>query len=88
LIDAASGTLGGTGTEPWRTGGREGGLNADFVKSVLFSMRTSGMCFRDVRRCVETCVVISQDCKPCAEDAECAAALKEVCGDVLGNCAP
>ena len=88
LIDAATGAL-GAGMEPWRTGGRDGGrLSADFVLSVLFSMRASGQCFRDVRRCVETCVVIAQDCEPCAEDAECAAAFKEVCGEALGTCTP
>lgn len=92
LIDAAIDALSGSswdggGMEPWRTGGRDGGrLNADFVTSVLLSMRASGVCFRDVRRCVETCVVISQDCQPCAEDPECAQTLKEVCGEALGTC--
>lgn len=62
------------------------GLSPELVMGVLFSMRASGQCFRDVRRCVETCVVIAQDCKACAEDAECAAAFKEVCGETLGTC--
>jgi hypothetical protein len=88
LIDAAIEALGGgNGDEPWRNGGRDGGrLSADFVMSVLFSMRTSGVCFRDVRRCVEICVTIAQDCQPCAEDLECAQALMDVCGETLGTC--
>lgn len=92
LIDAAIEALGGGnwdgGEYPWRTGGQDGGgLNADFVKSVLFSLRASGTCFRDTRRCVQACFVIASDCKPCAEDPECAEALKNVCGP-LGECSP
>jgi hypothetical protein len=93
LIDAAIEALGGGasdggGMEPWRSGGQQGGgLSADFVRSVLFSMVASGVCFRDVRRCVEMCIVISTDCKPCSADPECATALMNVCGP-LGTCAP
>ena len=87
LIDAAIEALGG-GNYPWRGGGMDGdGLSADFVKSILFSLVASGTCFRDTRRCVQTCFVIASDCKPCAADPECAEALKTVCGP-LGSCSP
>lgn len=86
LIDAAIEALGG-GDYPWRSGGNEDGLSADFVKSVLFSLVASGTCFRDTRRCVQACFVIASDCKPCAADPECAEALQAVCGP-LGTCSP
>ena len=87
LIDAAIEALGG-GEYPWRSGGNSGdGLSADFVKSVLFSLVASGTCFRDTRRCIQTCFVIAGDCEPCAADPECAEALRTVCGP-LGECSP
>jgi hypothetical protein len=87
LIDAAIEAL-GDGEYPWRTGGRDGdGLSADFVKSILFSLVAQGTCFRDTRRCVQTCFVIASDCEPCAADPECAEALMQVCGP-LGECSP
>jgi hypothetical protein len=87
LIDAAIEALGG-GEYPWRNGGSDGGgLSADFVKSILFSLVASGTCLRDTRRCIQTCFVIASDCKPCAADPECADALKAVCGPI-GACSP
>jgi hypothetical protein len=87
LIDAAIEALGG-GEYPWRGGGSDGdGLSADFVKSVLFSLVAQGTCFRDRQRCFQTCFVIASDCEACAADAECADALKRVCGP-LGECSP
>lgn len=87
LIDAAIEAL-GDGEYPWRNGGSDGdGLSADFVKNILSSLVVSGTCFRDTRRCIQTCYVISRDCKPCAADPECAEALKTVCGP-LGTCSP
>lgn len=94
FIDAAIEAIGGGangnqdgGTEPWRRSGTsEGGLSPDFVLPVLLTMRNSAVCFRDVRRCVQMCVVLSSDCKPCAADPECGQALKDVCGPTLGSC--
>jgi hypothetical protein len=87
LIDAAIEAL-GDGEYPWRNGASDGdGLSADFVKNILFSLVATGTCFRDTRRCIQTCFVISTDCKPCAADPECAEALKTVCGP-LGSCSP
>lgn len=87
LIDAALEAL-GNGEYPWRSGGSDGdGLSAEFVKSILFSLVASGTCFRDTRRCIQTCFVIASDCKPCAADPECADALMSVCGPI-GACSP
>jgi hypothetical protein len=90
LIDAAIEALGGGASdagEPWRRGGQQGGgLSADFVQSVLLSMVASGVCFRDVRRCVEMCLVIATDCKPCAADPECSQTFKTICGETIGSC--
>jgi hypothetical protein len=95
FIEAAVEAIGGGdeegnqdgGMEPWRrTGSSAGGLSPEFVLPVLRSMRNSAICFREVRRCVELCLVISSDCKPCASDPECGEALKDVCGTTLGSC--
>jgi len=89
-IEAIGGGTGGNedgGSEPWRrTGSGAGGLSPDFVLPVLLTMRNSAVCFREVRRCVALCVVLSTDCEPCAADPECAQALKDVCGPALGSC--
>lgn len=71
----------------WRDDASDGGsLSPEFVLSILNAMRTTAVCFEEPRRCVQACLVIAQDCKPCAADAECAEALADVCGEQIARC--
>jgi hypothetical protein len=69
----------------WRS--RQGSsLTPDFLLPVLNYMRRSNVCWQQTRRCVEVCVLIASDCKPCAADAQCSTALKQVCGATIAAC--
>jgi hypothetical protein len=74
------------GVDPWTNGGQRDRLSAEFVKSVLYAVVGTGVCFVPVPPCVQLCFAIATDCSPCADDPECAEALKSVCGP-LGTCA-
>ena len=61
-------------------------LSAPFVLSLLDAMKKSGICLSDRERCQQICGTIGQDCKQCAADAMCKAALRDTCGPVVAGC--
>lgn len=93
LVEAAievfreRGRSGDSDPDRWRDGARSGGsLSPAFVLSILNPMRSTAVCLEATRRCVEACLVIAQDCEPCAADPECAEALADVCGAQIARC--
>ena len=71
----------------WRAMAGSGeGLDAPFVTKLLQAMKKSRLCATDRDRCTQICRTIGQDCKPCADDPMCKAALKNVCGPVVAGC--
>jgi hypothetical protein len=61
-------------------------LNAPLVTNVLDVLLATGACFRNPVPCAEVCLIVSQDCKPCAADETCRKQLTNACGKSVAAC--
>ena len=75
------------GWDQWRrAAGDSGELTPEFVTPMLNALVLSGTCRQRFEACVSVCLVVAQNCKPCAADQECKATLGRVCGERAASC--
>lgn len=93
LVNAVIAVLmrnGGTDQGDWsdwqRAAGGTGELSPEFVTPMLNSLLLSRTCFERIEACVSVCVIVSQNCAPCAADMDCRAALSRLCGERAAMC--